>query len=404
MTKTKIKTYTLQIFGRLFPQLIAVFTSSVIIKNSDIKTYGEYILLLSLLSFPFGVIGSTLDSDFQRTNNLKLIQETLSAKIITHIIITPLILIIAHYLGFSIHITVMLIFAVFFQQSVETKIAYDRILGKDNSSFIYRVIPSFSFLTFIFIFNSETLNDITLLYSLSWALQAFFLANIYKSIKIEFKKSFDKVKQNFMLLISILLTQVYGNVDAYLIKFFWGNEDVGAFKIAYSFSSVGIPIAGALCFVYLNKISNALILKNKQIFTRTYLSQLLLSGILGISISIGIYLIFPYLSKRLYGDSYLLMINPANILSFAMMFNMLMMTVSYTLIALKEDRLLALITGFGVVLYLCSSLILIKKFSSSGASYSMLLVYITLFFTSTMILKYKITKYFKTASKQIDNK
>lgn len=398
LVSKKVQTYILQISGRLAPQLIAVLTSSQIIKNSDIKTYGEYILLLSLFSFPFGVISSTLDSDFQRTNNFKLIQETLSTKLITSIIITPLLLIIAYYLGFSLYIAAMLIFAVFFQQSVETKIAYDRILGKDNSSFIYRVIPASSFLIFIFIFKSKTLNDITLLYSLSWALQAIFLAKIYKSIKIKFIKSFNKVKQNFMLLISILLTQVYGNVDAYLIKIFWGNEDVGAFKIAYSFSSVGIPIAGALCFVYLNKIINALKLKNKHIFTRTFLTQLLLSGILGTIICIAIYSIFPYLSKRLYGDSYLLMINPARILSLAMMFNMLMMTVSYTLIALKEDRLLALITGFGVVLYLCSSLILVKKFSSSGASYSMLLVYITLFVISAITLKSKIIKNFKTAS------
>jgi O-antigen/teichoic acid export membrane protein len=166
--------------------------------------------------------------------------------------------------------------------------------------------------------------------------------------------------------------------------------DVANYKIAYTLSSITIPIGAIFSFIYLSKITDY---KNDiNLFKKTFRNQLLLMLVLGITLIIGIIFFFPFMNKILFSNTLKNSYLPSIILSIASLFNLLSMSCTYTLLTLNKDKSIFIVTIIGSVFYLLTCYMLIPDFGIIGVSIIMLFSYLLLFATYYILIKKNIKK------------
>lgn len=374
----QIKPYFYQFFGRVLPQLVGIGISSAIVKNAGIEVFGQYSLLVALIAVTYGVLGAALDTDFQRSCDAGNVSSVLASKFVVWVIALPVLVMIGLIADFAILATMLLFAGTLMRQSIETRITYDRILGEDARSVFPRLLPVLVFLGSLYIVRPSSIDVIAGLFAFSWMTGMVYIVHLYRKVRIDFSHSLRSIYRVVPIWFSLVMTQVYGNLDLYVIRFFHSDEVVGVYKIAYTFAGMAMPVAGVFSFIFLSKISEALngedIGRSKMIIKH----QLLLNSLLGLGLILFMVILFPYLAKYLYGVSGDAAIFPARILSIAMTLNMLTMVFSYTLLALYMERAIALMTAVGGVFYLVMAFVLVPGYAANGAAVAMFLTYLFL--------------------------
>jgi len=373
-----LKPYLYQFLGRVLPQLVGIGISSVIVKNAGVDVFGQYSLLLGLIAITYQVLGLALDTDFQRSCDAAKVPIVLFAKIIVWVIVLPVLLLIALFVDTRI-LTLMVLFGgILIRQFIETRVINDRILEKDASSVFPRLLPVVIFLVMLYLVRPISLNGIVYLFTLCWMTGLIFIAPLCRNVKWDISHSFRSIRGVAPIWLSLLVTQVYGNVDLYVIKLYHSDEVVGIYKLAYTFASMTMPVAGVFIFIFLSKISAALREKDIDCSKVIIRQQFLINTFLGVGLILFMIVLFPYIALHLYGEVGLAAVVPARILAVAMMLNMLTMVYSYVLLALHMEKVIARMTAVGAILFLAMAFALIPEYAANGAAAAMIMTYLSL--------------------------
>jgi len=373
-----LKPYICQFLGRVVPQFVGIAISSVIIKDIGINTYGQYSLLFGIVSFIFGVFGSALDIDFQRSCNATNVFRVLSSKLVMWAFLISVLVFIAWICSFAWLSILFVAIGILFQQAIETRITRDRVLGADLKSILPRIFPVLVFFSLIYFIPPDGLNGLSVLFAISWLTSIVFLLPLFRNIAIRLTETIQTFRRAGPIYLALLMTQVYGNIDLYIIRLFHSDEVVGAYKVAYTFAGMSIPLAGVFSFIYLSKISSALLLKNFDQARAVIRNQLLVCSILGLGLISFMFILFPFVAQMFYGEAGPSMVLPARLLAFAMTLNMLTMVYSYALLALGMDKFITAVTACGALSYLIFGIPLIKIYGAPGAGFAMILTYFIL--------------------------
>lgn len=370
--------YVYQLTAQALPLLLGIVVSSVIVQSAGIDVFGEYSLMLALISVTFGVLGSALDTDYQRSCIESNISNVLSAKLVAWLFILPLGLVLSTFLGFKFVASLLVFTGVLFQNFVSTRMVQDRIGGRDIRTILPRLTPVVILLILSLIYRPETIFWVSAIFLLSWVSSYIYLHQVLRNLRINIGLARKNIFRIAPIWMSLVMTQFYGNVDLYIIGFFHSNEVVGIYRLAYTFSSIAMPIAGVLCFIYLSDISESVSEMEYGKIRQLVRSQLAINGVIGIAALLAIIFIFPYVASFLYRVEGEKLVMPAIVLGFAMILNMLTMVYSYTYLALHQEKLVAVLTALGAIFYFATSLFLIPKFAEIGAGIAMTLTYLLL--------------------------
>jgi len=367
----RFKPYLFQFIGGVGPQIIGIFISSVIVRSAGIDGFGKYTLFLGLISVVFGVIGTALDTYYQRSCQVSYSGEIFSTKILVWLLVSPLIIIGSYLIRVDAAALVILMLGVLFQQLVETRVVRDRIQGRDFNAILPRLVPVCLFAIVIFFNRPSTVVDISIIFTFAWINSLFFVYPLIRSASLSITHSIGLLKSVSPIWISLLLTQAYGNIDLYIIRLFHSDAEVGVYKIGYIFASILMPLIGVISFIFLSKISAAIREKKitlaKSIFkNQKYLTFALCVGVLVFSI-----FFFPWIANNLYGETGRQAIQANRILAVAMIFNMLSLIYVYMLLALGKERLIAFMTIIATAVYLILTCMLVPIFSINGAATAM---------------------------------
>lgn len=373
-----LKPYFYQFLGSVLPQLVGIGISSVIVKNAGIEVFGQYSLLFALIAVTYGVLGSALDKDFQRSCDAGKVSIVLSSKFIVWVLLLPLLVFVALLTSFTVWAVLMLFVGILMRQSVETLVTYDRIREADYKAVMPRLLPVVVFLGLLYVSKASTVNGVAGLFALAWVVSGFYLMDLVRNIKFDFGKTFQLIRQVSPIWLSLLMTQVYGNLDLYVIKLFHTDKVVGTYKLAYTFAGMVMPIAGVFSFIFLSKMSSSLKNGNIENSRVVIKQQLLINALLGVGLILFMVFIFPYLAGYLYGAAGDDAIAPARILAIAMTLNMLTMVFSYVLLANFMEKTIAVMTVIGGVFYLAVSFMLVPRYAADGAAAAMAITYLFL--------------------------
>lgn len=375
-----LKPYFYQFLGLVLPQFAAIGISSVIVRDAGVEIFGQYSLMLGLLALAFGVMGAALDTGFQRTCDPVRLNIVLVAKLVVWIVVMPCIIMVAWLMNLGWFAMACLAIGFVFQQSMATLVVKHRITGHDSKSVAPRLVPVLVFFAAIYIVGPDNADAIAFLYAISWVVYSLpMLSLTLWKTSVDFSSSVYVIKSAWPIWISLLMTQAYGNVDLFMLSYFHSNEVVGVYKIAYTFGSVSIPIAGVFSFIFLTKISAAVKANDHTLALLVLRQQFTIVGVLGVGLVLFMLLLFPYLAKLLYGAVSNAATSAAVILAVAMVFNMLTMVYSYTLLAFHREKVIAKLTFAGVTIYLSASVLLVPIYADKGAALAMVVAYVALF-------------------------
>jgi O-antigen/teichoic acid export membrane protein len=375
-----IKPYGYQFLGLVLPQFVAIGVTSVIVKNAGIEVFGQYSLMLGVLALAFGVMGSALDTGFQRTCDPVRLNIVLVAKLAVWIVVMPCIIMVAWLMNLGWFAMMCLAIGFIFQQSMATLVVKHRITGQDSKSVAPRLVPVLVFFAAIYVVGPDNTDTIALLYAISWIIYSLpMLSLTLWKTSVDLRSSVYVIKSAWPIWISLLMTQAYGNVDLFLLSYFHSHDVVGVYKIAYTFGSMTVPIAGVFSFIFLTKISAAVKTNNHSLTLIVLKQQFTIVGVLGVGLLLFMLFFFPYLAKLLYGSVSNATTSSAVIIAVAMVFNMLTMVYSYTLLAFHREKVIAKLTIAGVAIYISISILLVPFYADKGAALAMVAAYVALF-------------------------
>lgn len=391
-----LQPYFYQFLGRVLPQFVGIGISSLIVTNTGIKAFGHYSLILAIISVTFGVMSAALDTDFQRSCKEENISNVLSVKMTLWLLIITISVLTAITYNYSWLASILLLTGVFLQQSVESIVIKDRIRGEDSRSVLPRLLPVITFFIFLRVFKPDSLISISALFCTSWTFALIYLYPYYRYVKINIKATYKSISTASTIWATLLMTQVYGNIDLYIIKLFHSDEIVGSYKLAYIFSGMVMPVAGVFSFIFLSKISTISRTNIDGNFRQAIRQQLFINIGLSAILIAFMFVAFPYVATYLYGASGPKISHTAKILAVAISLNMLSMVYSYALLALHKEKIIAILTATGATLYAAISFIFIPKYAASGAASAMVLTYIFLLISYVYIFKITMKIHAKT--------
>lgn len=182
-------------------------------------------------------------------------------------------------------------------------------------------------------------------------------------------------------LLSAMMIAVFANTDGIMIKLFLGDIQTGYYSAAVGCANITSFVFSALIYsaqpVLLEKFR-----QQKQAFDETF--PLLYAAVIFLSLlqCLFISLFAPFLLRVLYGEAYLAAANPLRMLVWYTLFSYLGAVRNIWIIANEKHSLLWKINLTGAVANILLNLIMIPRFSISGAAAASL---ITQVFTNVFL-------------------
>lgn len=392
MQKNNIRPYTYQFLGRILSQFVGIGVSSVIVTSVGVDVFGQYSLVFALVGMTYGVLVSALNVNFQRDNNHANTARLLSTQLVVWCVALPVLTAVALFANFSVVAVLFISFGILLQHATETLVIKNRIMGEDERSVLPRLLPVIVFLFVLYTIPPSNLETVALMFSCSWLISLLYLCRFFSKIKLSLKRTLKALRGIWPIWLSLVMTQAYGNFDLYVIRLFHSDEVVGTYRLAYTFASMAMPIAGVFSFVFLTQISAAIKEKNIKRTQEILCNQLIINLALGLGLVGFTLILFPAVADFLYGAVGASTVLPARVLAIALSLNMLTMVFSYTLLALHQEKSIAVMTGIGAVFYIISSFLLVPKNGAVGAGIAMTLTYLLLLIGYFNICRKKMMK------------
>lgn len=236
------------------------------------------------------------------------------------------------------------------------------------------------------------------IFGLIYALIEFFvflaaLAVVMKrfiKIKMEFDFSFSKniIRLASPFTLSMIFAGVYFYIDTVMLSLMKGDVPVGIYSAAYNITLALLFIPGMYTFAIYPILSGSYLKDRKQV-TFIYERSFKYLYILGLPLSIGLFVIARNAILFMYGQNYSQSIIALKILAGFIVFKFLSYLIGTVLSAINKQKFRMYGQGISALLNLSLNLILIPRFSFIGAGIATLTSEIFLFvFTFIFVSKY----------------
>ena len=386
----KNPTYLYQVFGQLSSQLLGFLLGMFLVRIAGVEVSGGYNSLLAIMNMSIGMIYSGILTNYLRNAIVKdyflALITFITATFAFFLLLLPVFLFLGYNFINLVYIYIITIFINFIQISVYSL----RLRRMDNKVFLPNVLPVGLLIIALFAFKPTSLIQFLYIALLSWSVSLFFVWNDLRHItfaKITTNKIWNYIKDSKILMFTMLMTLLYGNLDTILIKYLMGDTLVGYYKIAMSLTMFVMPAIGIFSFIYLSEIKNYIENNDYKTLLQKRKQQLFL--ILFITVLFSLFCLFfnKYIIPFLYKVSSDRAVWASVILSFSVMFNGLSMVNSYTLVGMGKEHKILKITFIAGGVNVVGNLLLIPYIDILGAALASVLTQMFIFVYNSYVVR-----------------
>lgn len=402
MRYTKLNKFLPLIFqsmGRLSSQALGFLMGVVIVRSSGIEILGLYAEYNALINLTFGVLASGLYTNYLRSNKIELLGQTIIGIswifLISLIIIIPVISQIFEKNFFNI---ILVIISAYFIQLSEVYILTTRFLGIDKYSILPRSIPYVIIIILCLIFEPKNISTFLLLICIGWFSITYFIIKIRDKIKWNKIKLKTLMSSSIILSFTTLATQVFANFDQVMIGRLLDSNILGSYRIGISFSVLAMPIIGVFSFMYISDLKKFIEMDNINALKIKFYDQLKINFIVSFTLFIFCFLFLKKIILFVYGIEDTNAGNIGIVLSLSVVFNVLSMVFSYSLLSINKDKLILIALSCGVGLNIILNYIFIIEYGAIGAAFTSVLtqLFLLLVLSYFFYIKVNFFKYIKT--------
>lgn len=175
-----------------------------------------------------------------------------------------------------------------------------------------------------------------------------------------------------------IVSALFFRIDQIMLGIMKDEGDVGIYSAAYKLIEFLSVIPGTVCIVALPGLS-ACYSTNIDKFKSNSFRTLFILGAAGLFIGLFLFFFSKPLILILYGSMFVKSINCLRVLSCAVIFIFINAYLSYIIIAMDKEKILALISSLATCLNILLNYYLISRYSYMGASFATLISEISLF-------------------------
>ena len=386
----KNPTYLYQVFGQLSSQLLGFLLGMFLVRIAGVEVSGGYNSLLAIMNMSIGMIYSGILTNYLRNAIVKdyflALITFITATFAFFLLLLPVFLFLGYNFINLVYIYIITLFINFIQISVYSL----RLRRMDNKVFLPNVLPVGLLIIALFAFKPNSLIQFLYIALLSWSVSLFFVRNDLRHItfaKITTNKIWNYIKDSKILMFTMLMTLLYGNLDTILIKYLMGDSLVGYYKIAMSLTMFVMPAIGILSFIYLSEIKNYIENNNYKVLLQKRKQQLFLILFITVLFSLFCLCFNRYIIPFLYGVTSDKTVWTSVILSFSVMFNALSMVNSYTLVGMGKEHKILKITFIAAGVNVVGNLLLIPYIDILGAALASVLTQMFIFVYNSYVVR-----------------
>lgn len=386
----KNPTYLYQVFGQLSSQLFGFLLGMFLVRIAGVEVSGGYNSLLAIMNMSIGMIYSGILTNYLRNAIVKdyflALITFITATFAFFLLLLPVFLFLGYNFINLVYIYIITLFINFIQISVYSL----RLRRMDNKVFLPNVLPVGLLIIALFAFKPNSLIQFLYIALLSWSVSLFFVRNDLRHItfaKITTNKIWNYIKDSKILMFTMLMTLLYGNLDTILIKYLMGDSLVGYYKIAMSLTMFVMPAIGIFSFIYLSEIKNYIENNNYKVLLQKRKQQLFLILFITVLFSLFCLCFNRYIIPFLYGVTSDKTVWTSVILSFSVMFNALSMVNSYTLVGMGKEHKILKITFIAAGVNVVGNLLLIPYIDILGAALASVLTQMFIFVYNSYVVR-----------------
>ncbi|WP_314238162.1 polysaccharide biosynthesis C-terminal domain-containing protein [Capnocytophaga leadbetteri] len=386
----KNPTYLYQVFGQLSSQLFGFLLGMFLVRIAGVEVSGGYNSLLAIMNMSIGMIYSGILTNYLRNAIVKdyflALITFITATFAFFLLLLPVFLFLGYNFINLVYIYIITLFINFIQISVYSL----RLRRMDNKVFLPNVLPVGLLIIALFAFKPNSLIQFLYIALLSWSVSLFFVRNDLRHItfaKITTNKIWNYIKDSKILMFTMLMTLLYGNLDTILIKYLMGDTLVGYYKIAMSLTMFVMPAIGIFSFIYLSEIKNYIENNNYKVLLQKRKQQLFLILFITVLFSLFCLCFNRYIIPFLYGVTSDKTVWTSVILSFSVMFNALSMVNSYTLVGMGKEHKILKITFIAAGVNVVGNLLLIPYIDILGAALASVLTQMFIFVYNSYVVR-----------------
>lgn len=386
----KNPTYLYQVFGQLSSQLLGFLLGMFLVRIAGVEVSGGYNSLLAIMNMSIGMIYSGILTNYLRNAIVKdyflALITFITATFAFFLLLLPVFLFLGYNFINLVYIYIITLFINFIQISVYSL----RLRRMDNKVFLPNVLPVGLLIIALFAFKPNSLIQFLYIALLSWSVSLFFVRNDLRHItfaKITTNKIWNYIKDSKILMFTMLMTLLYGNLDTILIKYLMGDTLVGYYKIAMSLTMFVMPAIGIFSFIYLSEIKDYIENNNYKVLLQKRKQQLFLILFITVLFSLFCLCFNRYIIPFLYGVTSDKTVWTSVILSFSVMFNALSMVNSYTLVGMGKEHKILKITFIAAGVNVVGNLLLIPYIDILGAALASVLTQMFIFVYNSYVVR-----------------
>lgn len=370
-----------QYFNKAISLVISIFVTSILTRKLGVSGYGQYVYVFALVYF----INTLADwgSAFVAIREASKNQDKQGSIYFTTLVlrlsislIAQLLLIVYSLFFINSNLSIPIIVASFVLPALSLKTSLQVIFQSRFQIWKLGLIDTLSsavFLLLILFFSRYS--SFTVLIYLYLCLSAFasVIAGFILSFRlVKFKLEFDfkyarfLISQSLSMGLLLVLYSVYNRIDVFMLKAFKGDEAVGIYGFSYKiyeFSILGAGLFADATFPLLSLRST-----NKVLFKQAFEKYIAILIVLGLFVSVGLYLFTPLIINVLTGNKFIEAIVPLRLLSVFIFVAYLGHATGYSLISLNKQTVSLVISFAALLVNIFLNYLLIPLYSYNASA------------------------------------
>jgi len=400
LNKLDLKPLLFQSLGRLSSQGLGFILGVIIVNVLGLEIMGQYAKYTALINISFGVFATGIFTNYLRSNDYNLLGETIYSTSIVMIIFLLIFgpIYVLFFDDSFLNITLILI-SVYFMKLSEVIVITNRFLNIDKNAVLPRVIPYVIIIILCLLIKPNNIYKLLLIISIGWFSVVYFFFKIKKIIVLK-NHSFKKIISSSVLLsITVFSTQVYANFDQLMIMELLDAEKLGIYKIGLSFSVLAMPLVGVFSFIYISKIKEYLKGETIDLLRKKFYNQIKINFVASFLFFLFCLFFIENIIVFVYNISDPSASNVVIILSLGIVFNVVSVVYSYSLLAINKDKTVLVITLIGGLFNVILNCIAIPRFGIIGAAVTSLLTQMLILFIYSYIFSFRL-RFFEVLQNQ----
>lgn len=378
----------LQLFSRISKQGLGFVLGILIVKSQGLEIFGTYSKLFVLANLGLGAFNASFTSHYMRSKDSDSLSDNVAGILFTTLFCLIFVAPILSYLLEISYLSICLAFlTVGLMGLSDISVVRSRFNRRDIEAILVRSLPLTLIVLVLVFFEVKSFQSLLTITFISWLVVLFFFRKESLDI-ISSAKRIDKIFLPIIVLyISSFSTQIIGSFDQILISELLNDKMLGSYRISFSVTSLLVPIIGVFSFMYVTNFKNNEYTRHELV--NIVKLQLIKNAGFGITFLLLVWFFIDPIVQYAYGLKIDGIRTTSTILASGVLFNVLNMVFSYSLLAINKDRIIFLIMIFTAIISIVLNILLINRYGLLGAAISNMLTQILSFCVYIVYFYYK---------------